>query len=177
MLPGAAYERDPTIDYEVHKALLHTMATCHSLRVVDSELVGDPLDLKMFQFTDWLFEENARKPSATDVEELNDTTYSMARPPAGLDYGFNEPTRAAPVRFQMICESIELIHMQRSQTELRILKCFEFIPQLRRASVIVRQSGKNDASIYVKGAPECMKEICKSTSCMLVEPKARCGRS
>ena len=99
VLPGAAYERDPTIDYEVHKAVLHTMATCHSLRVVDSELVGDPLDLKMFQFTDWLFEENARKPSATDVEELYDTTYLMARPAAGLDYGFDEPTTGAPVRF------------------------------------------------------------------------------
>ena len=101
VLPGAPYERDPTIDYEVHKAVLYTMATCHSLRVVDSELVGDPLDLKMFQFTDWLLEENAREPSATDVEELNDTTYSIVRPPPGLDYGFKEPTSAGPVRFQM----------------------------------------------------------------------------
>ena len=30
------------------------MATCHSLTRIDGELVGDPLDLKMFQATNWV---------------------------------------------------------------------------------------------------------------------------
>jgi len=38
-------------------SLFNTMATCHSLRLVDDELIGDPLDLKMFEFTDWVFQE------------------------------------------------------------------------------------------------------------------------
>ena len=97
MLPGAAYERDPTIDYQVHKGALYTMATCHSLRVVDGELVGDPLDLKMFQFTGWCFEENERNHSKTDLDELNDAPCSVARPPAGLEYDIDEPTTTAPV--------------------------------------------------------------------------------
>jgi cation-transporting P-type ATPase 13A2 len=36
---------------------LYALATCHQLKVVDSEVVGDPLDVKMFQFTKWLIEE------------------------------------------------------------------------------------------------------------------------
>src|SRR5690554_8027376 len=38
-------------DRPLFKSLFHTMTTCHSLRLVDGELLGDPLDLKMFEFT------------------------------------------------------------------------------------------------------------------------------
>ena len=34
--------------------LLAAMATCHSLTVIDGQLTGDPLDLKMFEATDWV---------------------------------------------------------------------------------------------------------------------------
>jgi len=45
------------------------------------------------------------------------------------------------------------------------LRSFEFVSELRRTSVIVRQFGDNGASVFVKGAPECMKEICHANSC------------
>jgi len=48
------------------------------------------------------------------------------------------------------------------------LKTFEFVSQLRRASVIVRQTGDSGGDIYVKGAPECMKDICNPESCKFV---------
>lgn len=34
--------------------MLAAMATCHSLTVIDGILTGDPLDLKMFEATDWV---------------------------------------------------------------------------------------------------------------------------
>ena len=33
---------------------LAAMATCHSLTKIDGELVGDPLDMKMFEATNWV---------------------------------------------------------------------------------------------------------------------------
>ena len=36
------------------------MATCHSLKLVSDEIIGDPLDAKMFEFTGWTFEEGGR---------------------------------------------------------------------------------------------------------------------
>ena len=30
------------------------MATCHSLTIIENELVGDPLDLKMFNSVNWV---------------------------------------------------------------------------------------------------------------------------
>lgn len=40
------------------KANFHqALATCHSLKMVDGEPIGDPLDVKMFTFTKWTLEE------------------------------------------------------------------------------------------------------------------------
>jgi cation-transporting ATPase 13A3/4/5 len=38
-------------------SFLHALATCHSLKMVDGEIIGDPLDVKMFEFTKWTLEE------------------------------------------------------------------------------------------------------------------------
>ena len=34
--------------------LLHAMATCHSLAIINDDVIGDPLDLKMFEATGWV---------------------------------------------------------------------------------------------------------------------------
>ena len=34
-------------------SLLYALATCHSLKIVHGEVIGDPLDVKMFEYTDW----------------------------------------------------------------------------------------------------------------------------
>ena len=36
---------------------LEGLASCHSITYVNGELIGDPLDVKMFQATGWLLEE------------------------------------------------------------------------------------------------------------------------
>jgi cation-transporting P-type ATPase 13A2 len=86
VVPGSAYECDPTIDYQVHTAALYTMATCHSLRKVDGKLVGDPLDLKMFEFTGWSFEEDCRPRNLARDAENFDSPSSVVRPPPGMEY-------------------------------------------------------------------------------------------
>ena len=148
MLPSASYERDPTVDYRMHQAVIHTMATCHSLRSVDGELIGDPLDVKMFAFSGWSFEELAHNPNVGD-DDSPGTPSSIARPPVGMEYG---------------CDGDEDVNSHSLPTELGTLKSFEFVSQLRRASVIVGQSGSTGGNIYAKGAPESMKDICKPQS-------------
>lgn len=34
--------------------LLHAMASCHSLTKINGKLCGDPLDLSMFESTEWV---------------------------------------------------------------------------------------------------------------------------
>ena len=149
LLPGATYERDPSYDYNANKAILYNMATCHSLRIVDDEFIGDPLDLKMFEWTGWQFEEGSERPGNAEEDDDHSLTPSVARPPPGLAYDIDEEL-----------DSPE----SRRPIELGVLKSFEFVSQLRRASVVVRQFGSKSGDVFVKGAPEAMKDICKPES-------------
>lgn len=62
------------------QAALYTMSTCHSLRAVDGELIGDPLDVKMFKFTKWTFEEGKQGMSEGEDEAQGSLAPSVARP-------------------------------------------------------------------------------------------------
>lgn len=52
-------QSDAATQYDIHSgvSLLGCMSSCHSLRLIDDALVGDPLDVKMFEFTSWHFVE------------------------------------------------------------------------------------------------------------------------
>lgn len=134
---------------DTNRAALFAMATCHSLRSVDGSLVGDPLDLKMFEFTGWSFEEGHHTGDEQQDEEQGGLSPSVARPPAAPLYDTDQYGSSQG---------------QNAPIELGILKSFEFVSQLRRASVVVRAFGQQSVDIYVKGAPECMREICRPES-------------
>jgi len=63
-------------------SLFNTMATCHSLRLVDDELIGDPLDLKMFEFTDCVFQEG--EGGNTNSGNSHDPRNAESGPSSGL---------------------------------------------------------------------------------------------
>lgn len=69
-------------DVEKQQKMIYTMATCHSLRVVDDELLGDPLDVKMFQFTGWSYEEGGNNSLEQTGAHFDTISPSIARPPA-----------------------------------------------------------------------------------------------
>lgn len=82
MSPASSTATDNVYDYEKYKNIIYTMATCHSLRVVEDELLGDPLDVKMFQFTGWSYEEGGNRVSEHSNLNFDTIMPSIARPPA-----------------------------------------------------------------------------------------------
>lgn len=72
---------DNSQDLEKRQSIIYTMATCHSLRVVDDELLGDPLDVKMFQFTGWSYEEGGSRVSEQPGSKYDTIMPSIAKPP------------------------------------------------------------------------------------------------
>jgi len=48
---------------------------------VDGGLVGDPLDVKMFEFTGWSFEEGKHRVGDGEDEDQGGLAPSIARPP------------------------------------------------------------------------------------------------
>ncbi|ORX82959.1 hypothetical protein K493DRAFT_240394 [Basidiobolus meristosporus CBS 931.73] len=140
--------------------ILHAMTTCHSLKLIDGELMGDPLDLKMFEFTRWILEEGTGptlgealgKPPKKDRNSTSGLVPTVVRPPGGKRFDLDA----------MLTKSDD--EPANSFLELGVIRCFEFISSLRRMSVIVKRLGSTSMEIFVKGAPEVMIDICRPES-------------
>ncbi|GMF79574.1 unnamed protein product [Aspergillus oryzae] len=78
----AASTCDTSYDRKKRDVLTYIMATCHSLRVVDGELLGDPLDVKMFQFTGWSYQEGGSHGPEQPGSKFETIMPSIAKPPA-----------------------------------------------------------------------------------------------
>ncbi|KAJ1965507.1 hypothetical protein GGI12_000729 [Dipsacomyces acuminosporus] len=128
---------------------IDALATCHSLRLIDDQPVGDPLEVKMLEFTGWQMEENESgpQPGNSDADghaNDEDTSPSLSCSPL--------PTVVRPPEIMQLASS--------GLEEIGILKCFEFSPELRRASVVAKRLHGKYASAYAKGAPEVIQDIC-----------------
>ncbi|KAK0212773.1 hypothetical protein DFS33DRAFT_1370273 [Desarmillaria ectypa] len=136
--------------------LLHALATCHSLKMVDDEPLGDPLDMKMFSFTKWTLEEGRvsgtgviKSKSGTIMEQAA-LVQIVVRPPGSAQFRLEDALKGGTKHAHFL--------------ELGVIRTFEFVSVLRRMSVIVKRLKSNSMEIYVKGAPEVMGDICDKDS-------------
>lgn len=73
-------------------SFLQALATCHSLQVVKGEVVGDPLDVKMFNFTGWTLEEGqiagtgVIKDKASGTQSATSLVQTIVRPPGSASF-------------------------------------------------------------------------------------------
>ncbi|KAH9514185.1 hypothetical protein Btru_030489 [Bulinus truncatus] len=119
-------------------AMLAGMACCHSLTIIDNEIMGDPLDLIMFNATNWQLEE----PGA-DETRFDMMTPTIVRPKVS----------AAAKRLS----SDDAL----SGGDIGIVRQFPFSSSLQRMSVITRRLGAKNFDLYVKGSPEMVTSLSK----------------
>lgn len=134
---------------------LHALATCHSLKMVDGVVIGDPLDVKMFEFTKWTLEEGkvggtgSIKNKGVVVEQAA-LVQTVVRPPGSAQFRLEDALKSSSRHAHFL--------------ELGVIRTFEFVSALRRMSVIVKRLRSTSMEIYVKGAPEVMGDICDKDS-------------
>ncbi|KAJ1992246.1 hypothetical protein GGI26_002398 [Coemansia sp. RSA 1358] len=158
-------------------SVLHALATCHAVKLVDGEFVGDPLDVKMFESTGWTLDETddysdvfAGQRAATHgsggVEER--ALYSDTEPSTGQhNSGNTKPSKkAVPVPTVVRPPNSDRFTLDgignANVYELGIIRTFDFSAALRRQSVITKRLGARYNEVYVKGAPEAIRELCYS---------------
>ena len=78
---------------------LHALATCHSLKKVDGEIIGDPLDVKMFGFTRWALEEGRIgtgniKAKGTIIEQTA-LVQTVVRPPGSAQFRLEDALKGS----------------------------------------------------------------------------------
>ncbi|KAJ2610985.1 hypothetical protein EV177_003697, partial [Coemansia sp. RSA 1804] len=154
--------------------MLHALATCHAVKTVDGAYVGDPLDVKMFESTKWILDEN---------DDQNDQPF--VQKPAGHGFGaqlqgpdpLNDALGAISSQAVMARKTMPVPVVVRppnsdrftldetgstSVYELGIIRTFDFSASLRRQAVIAKRLGARYNEVYVKGAPEAIRELCYS---------------
>ncbi|KAL2098002.1 hypothetical protein ACEWY4_007209 [Coilia grayii] len=148
----AQLEQDPGTDCELDSPFLACMAACHSLTKINGELSGDPLDLKMFKATGWLLEEATEEETSLH----NPIMPTVVKPPKRPKVNESEVT-ATPDH------SMELYELPDTH-ELGIVHQFPFSSALQRMSVVARWLGGKRFEAYLKGAPEVVAGLCKTST-------------
>ena len=88
--------------------LLYALATCHALKLIDGETIGDPLDIKMFEYTGWTLDEGQSRPiTAKGGERPQALVQTVVRPP-GTDRWRMEDALKSGSKVSLISMSLTL---------------------------------------------------------------------
>ncbi|XP_033335850.2 polyamine-transporting ATPase 13A3 isoform X1 [Megalopta genalis] len=114
--------------------LFEGMLVCHSLTLIDEQLCGDPLDVKMFESTGWLLKEpdNVDRTGSSKYDHVTATIVESRK---------NEKDP--------------------SDDEIGIVQQYQFSSSLQRMSVVARKSGSQTYRAYTKGSPEMILSLSK----------------
>lgn len=111
------------------------LVTCHSLTLINKQLAGDPLDLKMFESTKWDLEE----PDVADNTKFNVLYPTVVKPPKNR------------------CSE----NQTEGSLQIAIIREFPFSSNSQRMSVIVRKLDAPYFEYYCKGSPEMILNFVK----------------
>lgn len=121
--------------------LLFGMVTCHSITLMNGEMKGDPLDLKMFESTGWNLEE---------ANVSDDTKYDLLF-----------PTVVKPPKGSQLMLDAQLDPLDISSHDIGIVREFSFTSSLQRMAVITRKISDKHFNVYCKGSPEMIATLCR----------------
>lgn len=154
------------------------MVTCHGITIIENQLVGDPLDLKMFESTGWTLEE----PDVSDTSKFSMLFPTIVRPAKDFkllkrpQYDLCGTLSRQNSMSSDVIDGISLNNLHDaafadSTTELGeqglevgIVRQFPFTSSLQRMSVITRTLGANHYDLYCKGSPEMILSLSKAES-------------
>ncbi|XP_066493188.1 polyamine-transporting ATPase 13A2 isoform X1 [Tiliqua scincoides] len=127
-------------DGPLHRCL----ATCHALSLLQDQLIGDPVDLKMLESTGWAQEAPEGAEAEVRAAQLFGTRVLVVMQPPALG---------------------EQTHSVKCTVPLGVLRRFPFSSALQRMSVVVKPPGSSSPSeAYMKGAPEMVASLCQKDS-------------
>jgi len=129
------------------------MATCHSITKVRDQLLGDPIDLKMFEASEW------------KIKEHSDYAFNISSDNQPLILNFVRHHKEKDLD-QLLQNNVSFTiddeeKIINSQYELGVLRKYDFSSNLQRMSVIIKNRSEEYFKIYTKGSPEKIRDLCR----------------
>ncbi|XP_070508249.1 polyamine-transporting ATPase 13A3 isoform X2 [Chironomus tepperi] len=132
--------------------LLYGMVTCHSITLMNGEMKGDPLDLKMFESTSWKLEE---------ANVSDDTKYDLLFPTVVKPPTNNSKGSQPHLLMQSPPSESQLDTLDINSHDIGIVREFSFTSSLQRMAVITRKLTDGHFNVYCKGSPEMIATLCR----------------
>ncbi|XP_014236851.1 cation-transporting ATPase 13A2 isoform X1 [Trichogramma pretiosum] len=140
------------------------MVTCHSITIIDGQLIGDPLDLKMFESTGWILEE----PNVSDTSKFSMLFPTVVRPPDNSSITMKNLLKSHDSEDhggdESLTTSLATDELADDGVVIGIVRQFPFTSSLQRMSVITRTLGADHYDLYCKGSPEMILSLSKPES-------------
>ena len=134
---------------------LEAMASCTAVTYVEGELVGDPLDVKMFEKTGWMLDETDQSLVSVSGEDQ-----------LVIAYVYPEELKHHEI------QNVGYGSMSSSDAEnsgrpsskpykSALIRRFDFSSSLQRMSVICKNQFDGKFKAFVKGSPEMISSLCQ----------------
>jgi len=129
-----------TVDRLPYDHFLFGMVTCHSITIMNGTMMGDPLDLKMFNSTGWTLEDSKNIP---DNEKYGILYPTILRQPRLCFSDLTSPdsgTKRQISRQSSVDDLLATVGISQNQKNFDhgIVREFPFTSSLQRMSVITR---------------------------------------
>lgn len=144
---------------DIMQLYVECLACCHGITYVNNKLIGDPIDVKMFEGVGWTLKENNTSASQDNQEqkEAENTNYdplisSYVRPKEEQDLNY---------KLSQLKDNEDGDEIIKTHYEIGIVRRFDFSSKLQRMSAIGKNINEKYFKAFCKGSPEKIKELCK----------------
>ena len=139
---------------ELKQLYIECLACCQGITRVNGKIIGDPIDVEMFESTGW---ELIEEPQ--DVNNYDPRVATYVRPKE--ERSLTEKLAGLP-GFVQDPNNPEIQALMNDHYELAIVRRFDFSSKLQRMSTLVKNLSQPNFICYCKGSPEKIKELCQA---------------
>lgn len=132
--------------------LVEAMAAAHDLNLLDGEPIGEPLEVKMLQWTGRSLQDNGSLAPVHLAKEQEQA------------HKAGQVSRRPLTKDGLLARVPVVLAGGSSKASLATVRTFEFTASLRRMSVVVKRENELSAQVYCKGAPESLASLCIAES-------------
>ena len=142
---------------EMEQLFIECLACCQGATIVNQKLIGDPIDVEMFEATGWNLVEDAGDP-----EYYNPKIPTFVRP--SKEKSLTEKLREYRGNMNNIENAEKIDEIMMNHYELGIIRRFDFESKLQRMSSVVKSLTGTSFMCYCKGSPEKISELCQENT-------------
>ena len=138
---------------ELRQLYIECLACCQGITRVNEKLIGDPIDVEMFESTGWELTEEC-----DDIDNYDPKIPTYVRPKE--EESLTQKLKGLP-GFNKEPNNEEIKQKMNNHYELGIIRRFDFSSKFQRMSTLVKNLTQPNFTCYCKGSPEKLRELCQ----------------